>query len=556
MGANSKIEWTDHTFNPWIGCTKVSPGCTHCYAETEAKYRGWAIWGKGKTRMRTSPSTWKNPIQWNRQAQQERQRKRVFCASLADVFDAEIDPEWRSDLWEVVRNTPFLDWLLLTKRPEKITKMLPADWGDGWPNVCLMTSVEDQLRSNRVEILTSTPARFRALSVEPLLGPVKLKPEWLKKLDWVIVGGESGGHARPMHPDWARALRDQCAAAKVKFLFKQWGCWTPDEKMANDNLVNASHFADATGVKPTVLGKMKVKERRQFQSESQGGTWIYHTAKETAGNKLDGHRHLENPFGGRISEQEIIVPLDAAEHRELAECEATIRRGLGAFVEVGQALATIRDSRLYREKFGTFEEYVQSVMALGRSQAYNLMGSAEVIRDLSTIVDKSDLPANEAQARELISIKTPEKRVEAWKKVRAAAVDSRPITALFIRKTLSPSTSDPKSGSSSAPAKNVHPTLKNVLGMLKDRPGFSSLPQEEKDKLKAASEKAQQDTKVQAARAKMEAAAKEMREAMNAALVAADSSVEPILKKLEEAREKPMNGRDSRPRGEGEQPPK
>jgi protein gp37 len=328
MGVNSKTEWKTETFNPWIGCTKVSPGCAHCYAETIAKFRGWAEWGRGKPRRRTSSNLWKGPIKWNEQAREQRKRKCVLCASLADVFDAEIEPQWRSDLWELVRKTPFLNWMILTKRPENFTKMLPEDWGAGWPNVCLMTSVEDQLRTSRVEMLTRTPAYFRALSVEPLLGPVKLKPAWLEKLDWVIVGGESGGNARPMHPDWARALREQCAEAKVKFLFKQWGCWTPDEEMANRNMVNVAHFANAATTNPTLLGKMNVKNRRQFKSVTQGGAWMYRTSKKAAGNKLDGRRHLEHPFGERISKSEITVPLDAAERRELDDCESTMREGL------------------------------------------------------------------------------------------------------------------------------------------------------------------------------------------------------------------------------------
>ncbi len=220
---DSHIEWTDHTFNPWIRCTKVSPGCEHCYAEVESKRRNWAQWGNGKPRMRTSPEMWKEPLRWNKEALKARERRRVFCASLADVFDEEVDPQWRADLWCMVQKTPQLMWLILTKRTDSIAGNLPEDWGEGWPNVCLMTSVEDQTRAARIGTLIEIPARFRGVSIEPLLAPVTLEPKWLEKLNWVIVGGESGPKARPMHPQWALSLRDQCRTARTKFLFKQWG---------------------------------------------------------------------------------------------------------------------------------------------------------------------------------------------------------------------------------------------------------------------------------------------------------------------------------------------
>ncbi|MCE9610240.1 MAG: phage Gp37/Gp68 family protein [Chthoniobacter sp.] len=300
MAETSKIEWTDSTFNPWIGCTKVSPGCQHCYAEMNSKLRGWAQWGKGKPRQHTGKQLWQQPIKWNAQAAQAGKRSRIFCASLADVFDVEVQNEWREELWALIRKTPHLDWLLLTKRPENFRKMLPNDWRDGWPNVCLMTSVEDQLRAGRIEHLITTPARYRALSMEPLLGPVKLKSAWLKELDWIIAGGESGGGARPMHPQWVRDLRDQCRAAIVKFLFKQWGCWSPDQSHGKKNLINVVHFADARDVEPTVLKTMDLKARRNFMPATKGGTWMYRTTKGAAGNFLDGRQHLDHPFGKQI----------------------------------------------------------------------------------------------------------------------------------------------------------------------------------------------------------------------------------------------------------------
>ena len=238
MAENSKIEWTDHTFNPWIGCTKVSDGCRFCYAENlmDTRY-GRANWGKGKPRVQTSPANWKKPLAWNRQAERDGRRYRVFCASLADVFDFEVDDAWRDRLFSLIEATPNLDWLLLTKRPENAKRYLAQRYGGdpfvrgGIPeNIWIGTSVEDQkAAASRIPILLEIPAVVRFLSMEPLLGSVDLGPylEGEARLDWVIVGGESGQHARPSHPEWFLSLRDQCVAAGVAFHFKQWGEWAP-----------------------------------------------------------------------------------------------------------------------------------------------------------------------------------------------------------------------------------------------------------------------------------------------------------------------------------------
>ncbi len=247
MGANSSIEWTDHTFNPWWGCVKVSPGCHHCYAETLSKRFGNNIWGPAKTTSRRTfgPKHWAEPFKWNAEAAKAGQRKRVFCASMADVFEAHpmLDDE-RAKLWVLIEATPNLDWLLLTKRPENIMRMTPDAWALGLPaNVWAGTSVEDQQRADeRIPELLRVPARVRFLSCEPLLGPINLDhyliDDWTRiggnvhyhdrpALHWVISGGESGPGARPMHPDWARGLRDQCVAAGVAYHFKQWGEYAP-----------------------------------------------------------------------------------------------------------------------------------------------------------------------------------------------------------------------------------------------------------------------------------------------------------------------------------------
>jgi len=254
MAENSAIEWCDHTFNPWWGCTKVSPACDHCYADALDRRTGGAHWGAHAPRRRTKD--WSGPMKWNRRCEKLGIRERVFCASMADVFDnhRSILPDWRANLWSLIAATPHLDWLLLTKRPQNIAKMLPPTWGNGWPNVWLGTTVENQTQANwRIPHLLATPAAVRFISAEPLLGPVALDailtpdrgiyaltgirsdgrgPSGFSRgpsIDWVICGGESGPGARPMHPDWARSLRDQCQRDRVPFFFKQWGEWFPGE---------------------------------------------------------------------------------------------------------------------------------------------------------------------------------------------------------------------------------------------------------------------------------------------------------------------------------------
>lgn len=244
MGDNTKIEWVHHTFNPWLGCTKVGPGCDNCYAEAWAKRYGLVKWGFRQERRRTTPANWRKPLAWNAEAKRLGTRYRVFCASLADVFDNSVPPEWRADLFHLIRETPHLDWAILTKRIGNTKKLLPwaTDNGQPYLNVWIGATVCNQEEADRdIPKLLDVPARVRFLSIEPLLGPVELPFDRLREwnhtallnpqghaasnIDWVIVGGESGPKARPMHPDWAYSLRDQCEAAGVPLLFKQWGEW-------------------------------------------------------------------------------------------------------------------------------------------------------------------------------------------------------------------------------------------------------------------------------------------------------------------------------------------
>lgn len=221
MAENSEISWCDHTMNPWVGCTKVSPACDHCYAERDNKRRKWvAGWGAGVPRRRTK--TWNDPIKWNRQAEISGARPRVFCASLADVFDNEVDPNWRDDLFRLIRQTPNLRWLLLTKRIGNARKMLPADWGNGYPNVALGSTLENQEVWDRdIDKLMSTPARLHFVSVEPMLGRIDIGDDYIP--DWIITGGESGPGFRPLDMDAVRFMRDQCARLGIPFHHKQNG---------------------------------------------------------------------------------------------------------------------------------------------------------------------------------------------------------------------------------------------------------------------------------------------------------------------------------------------
>lgn len=238
MGATTKIEWCDHTFNPWTGCEKVSAGCVNCYAESWSKRTNLVEWGREGTRKRTSEANWREPWRWNQAAIRDGVRRRVFCASLADVFeDREELLPWREELFALIENTPALDWLLLTKRPYNIAKFMPNAWHAGAPldNVWLGTSVENQeVARERITWLARTPATVRFLSCEPLLTPLDLRPflgefqrtyrgDFGRLFDWVIVGGESGPRSRRLQVEWVRDLREQCRAAGVAFFNKQLG---------------------------------------------------------------------------------------------------------------------------------------------------------------------------------------------------------------------------------------------------------------------------------------------------------------------------------------------
>lgn len=268
MGESTNIQWTDHTFNPWTGCVKVSDGCRYCYAEHAATTRiaraqGTELWGKDAARKPASESYWRDPERWNRKAEKEGRKHRVFCASLADVFEDRRDLDvHRARLFDLIRRTPWLDWQLLTKRPENILGVMNVDgllrraallaedaktarmlaaWCGGEPplNVWVGTTVEDQAAADlRVPVLLQVPAEVRFLSCEPLLGEVHIA-HWLTDLGlrtrttsewgaapaihWVIVGGESGSHARASYIGSMRSLVEQVQNSGAACFVKQLG---------------------------------------------------------------------------------------------------------------------------------------------------------------------------------------------------------------------------------------------------------------------------------------------------------------------------------------------
>lgn len=258
MGKESAISWTHSTFNPWWGCYEVSPACDNCYARELANRWDFKVWGKDAPRRFFTDKHWNEPVKWNAAALKSGVRNRVFCASMADVFEERADLDvWRLRLWDLIEKTPNLDWMLLTKREKAIQKMLPAAWiQKPRPNVWLGVTAENQRRANeRIPALLDVPAVVHWISAEPLLGPIDFAP-WIagyrhdvthdrldapdgaviageervagtwhrrKGIDWVIVGGESGNHPRRMDPGWVNEIREQCKRGNVAYHFKQKG---------------------------------------------------------------------------------------------------------------------------------------------------------------------------------------------------------------------------------------------------------------------------------------------------------------------------------------------
>jgi protein gp37 len=221
MAEHSEISWTDATFNPVIGCTRVSPACDHCYAARDNERRGWVSSWDGP-RRRTSPGNWRQPILWNRKAAVSGKPLRVFCASLSDVFDNQWKPEWRTDLWALIRATSNLRWLLLTKRIGNVLKMVPDDWP--FANAGIMATIANQPEWDRdFEKLIDIPAPWRGVSAEPLLSDIQMHGATSENLQWMITGGESGPERRGLDFNAVRHIRDQCRELGISFHHKQNG---------------------------------------------------------------------------------------------------------------------------------------------------------------------------------------------------------------------------------------------------------------------------------------------------------------------------------------------
>lgn len=358
MGTNTKIEWCDHTFNPWRGCSHVSAGCDHCYAERQSKRNPRVLghWGEEAPRAMAAEAHWKLPLRWHRDAEKAEVSRRVFCASLGDVFEdrAELIAP-RRRLFSIIDQTPWLDWLLLTKRPHNIRRLwipidedtadarvlmarairaaeatarsqctgsLAAEHGafrrrmadDQYRgNVWLLTSVENENTVDRTSHLLQCGdlSPILGLSCEPLLGPVRLGlatpcdrncSEYQnaecpgtsglcimqRHVDWVIVGGESGPNARPMHPDWARSIRDQCQAAGVPFFFKGWGEWSPfyDRDMDDPDWRSVPLESER-------VTRINLHGGHGFHGERV--VYFRRVGKKTAGRLLDGREWSELP---------------------------------------------------------------------------------------------------------------------------------------------------------------------------------------------------------------------------------------------------------------------
>lgn len=310
MGTKTEISWTDATFNPWWGCAKVSEACDNCYAERWAKRTGWAVFGPTSTRRLFGDHHWNDPLRWNRQAQKDGLRVKVFCGSMCDVFEDRKDlMTERSRLCELIEQTAYLDWLLLTKRPQNALDLVPPRWNLVWPqNIWFGITAENQARlEERWRYAARIPVKIKFVSIEPIIGPVNLHLATAcdcycneyqnaecpgtnglcimqRKLDWVIVGGETGPGARPCHPDWVRSLRDQCQAAGVAFHLKQMGEWT--------HIYNSKSAEAKQRIQLTVNG---TDGSDLHNSDNGGDVWMYRVGKKAAGRMLDGKEWLEFP---------------------------------------------------------------------------------------------------------------------------------------------------------------------------------------------------------------------------------------------------------------------
>jgi protein gp37 len=370
---NSVINWTDHTFNPWQGCTRVSPGCKNCYAEALDKrnlHSTGSHWGPGVPRKTMSDRYWCQPLTWNRKAAAAGERQRVFCASMADVFDDEAPEGQRDRLWQLIRQTPNLDWLLLTKRPQNSQKYLPADWRNGYHNVWLGVSVENRQHGiPRIDLLRQIPAVVRFLSVEPLLEDLGALD--LRGIHWTIIGGESGTGARPFDTEWAESILEQCRTQDVRVWVKQLG--RKPVRRGTDLIIlgqngRPSGHADKFGDWPEELAHLCVRELPYiFQNLSQ-----VLPSSETV--KDGGERYLGH-LNSELERLASILEPDAARQEQKLRSE---------FIEVERRLFLSRAEKgrillRYKTIYGPRRLWTQflKIIGLARQTSYDLMAEAE-----------------------------------------------------------------------------------------------------------------------------------------------------------------------------------
>ncbi|WP_043588095.1 phage Gp37/Gp68 family protein [Geminisphaera colitermitum] len=313
MAENSKIEWCDHTVNFWWGCTlallsdgKLSEECRNCYALLLSKLfsRGKATWGQSGKRWIRHEAARRELYKIDKRANERGVHERVFINSMSDTFEDRDDlNEARGFLWDACKFVTNLDILLLTKRPENVLRMVPPAWLKDWPTHVWIgtTTGTQQAADERIPHLLSIPARVRFLSVEPMLGPVDIEEHLDDQIDggyvlgsspihWVICGGESGPGARPMHPDWSRSMRDQCAAAGVPFFWKQWGDWR--EPLPGEEYDTSKGRA---GSPPAFIVAPDGSVHCYHNDRTEGGAVMLRVGKKAAGRLLDGVEHDEFP---------------------------------------------------------------------------------------------------------------------------------------------------------------------------------------------------------------------------------------------------------------------
>jgi protein gp37 len=361
----SAINWCDNTFNGWEGCTRVSPGCDHCYAETrDGRHMTEPVdhWGKGAPRRVMSDVKWREPLKWDREAAESGTRPRVFCASLGDWADSEAPAGQRERLWALIRETPNLDWLLLTKRAGNIRRMLPPDWGVGYPNVWLGVTVENRQHGlPRLDVLRSIPAAVRFASIEPLLEDLGTVD--FTGINWAIIGGETGSGARSMDTEWVAALIEQCRAQGVAPWVKQLGKLPSDSGarlvvIGDDGKASAN--AEDWSLWPEHLAQLKVRELPLVDRDEIG-------------------KGLHEAELGRIASELGLLavelePNDAANELKLrVEYISAERRLFLTRLERGQILAG------YKALYGPLRKWSEFLRVIGvaRRTAYDLLGAVD-----------------------------------------------------------------------------------------------------------------------------------------------------------------------------------